>query len=139
MTPFQHPDIKKTFNHYPEHIRLKMMLLRQLILDTATESDQVDNVVEALKWGEPSYLTKHGSTIRIAWKAANPTQYGLYFHCQTSLVDTFKVLYSEYFNFSGNRAILFNEHDVLPLDALQHCITLSLTYHLRKHLPLLGT
>jgi hypothetical protein len=62
----------------------------------------------------------------------------MYFHCKTRLVDTFKVLYADSFHFEGNRAIIFNVDDKIPIEALKHCITLSLTYHHRKNLPLLG-
>ena len=58
------------------------------------------------EWGEPSYLVKGGSTIRMDWKKANPEQYAMYFHCKTKLVDTFKELYQDVFKFEGNRAII---------------------------------
>jgi hypothetical protein len=62
----------------------------------------------------------------------------MYFHCKTKLVDTFRELYNDTFNFSGNRAIIFSKNDKIPVDELKYCIYLSLTYHRRKHLPLLG-
>jgi len=42
----------------------------------------------------------------MAWKASKPNQYALYFHCKTTLVDTFKELYSDVLTFEGNRAIV---------------------------------
>ena len=36
------------------------------------------------------------------------------------------------------RAIVFGETDEFPVDELKHCISLALTYHRVKHLPLLG-
>lgn len=62
----------------------------------------------------------------------------MYFHCKTKLVDTFKELYQDVFKFEGNRAIIFNEADEIPIKELKHCIALSLTHHNRKHLPMLG-
>jgi hypothetical protein len=62
----------------------------------------------------------------------------MYVHCQTKLVDTFKELYRDVFKFEGNRAIVFDEDDEIPVDELKHCIFLSLTYHSRKNLPMLG-
>lgn len=135
---FEDAEIAAVFNHYPAHIRQKLMLLRQLILDTASEINSVTYLEETLKWGEPSYLTKIGSTIRIDWKKSTPNQYAMYFHCKTKLVDTFKELYRDKFSFEGNRAIVFNINEDLPINELKHCISLSLTYHRRKHLPLLG-
>ncbi len=100
--------------------------------------DGVDDLEETLKWGEPSYVTKAGSTIRIGWKKNKPKQYAMLFHCKTKLVDTFKELYQDKFKFEGNRAIIFHEKDEVPVEELKHCISLSLTYHRRKHLWMLG-
>jgi len=134
----ENPDVRKLFDDYPGPMRQHMLRLRQLVLDTASETDGKNPVEETLKWGEPSYVTKGGSTLRIDWKPSRPDHYALYFHCRTSLIDTFKELYGETFTFDGNRAIVFHESDDLPVDELRHCIALTLTYHSRKHLPLLG-
>jgi len=126
------------FNQYPAHIREKMLFLRQLVMDTASETNGIDILEETLKWGEPAYLAKSGSTIRLGWKKSTPDQYALYFHCKTRLVDTFREIYGDRLRFEGNRAIVFNENDEIPVDELTHCIALSLTYHHVKHLPMLG-
>jgi len=138
MNRIKNPEVTAAFNAYPVPVRNKLLLLRQLVLDTAAETEAVGKLEETLKWGEPSYLAKGGSTIRMAWKSTRPQQYAMYFHCKTRLIDTFKELYGDTFQYEGNRAIVFNEPDRLPLDELKHCIVLSLTYHHRKHLPMLG-
>jgi hypothetical protein len=138
MDEIKNPDVAQAFDCYPEHIRRKLMFLRQLIFFTASEMDGVRNVEEALKWGEPSYIAKSGSTIRLGWKKAKPNQYAMHFHCKTKLVDTFRELYREELRFEGNRAIVFNEGDDIPVSVLRHCVSLSLTYHRRKDLPMLG-
>lgn len=138
MDDFKNPEVAVVFNNYPRHIRAKLMLLRQLVLETASETESIGSLEETLKWGEPSYLTRGGSTIRMGWKESKPEQYAMYFHCKTKLVDTFKELYNDKFKFKGNRAIVFSEDDEIPITELKHCILLSLTYHSRKNLPLLG-
>jgi hypothetical protein len=138
MDKFKNREVAAVFKSYPEHIHHQLMFLRQLVLDTATENDEVGELEETLKWGEPSYLAKSGSTIRMDWKNSSPEQYALYFHCKTKLVDTFKEIYGDQLKFDGNRAIVFQHDDEIPVDELKHCIYLSLTYHQRKHLPLLG-
>ena len=130
--------VDKVFNQYPAHIREKMLFLRKLVMDTASETNGIDILEETLKWGEPAYLAKGGSTIRMDWKKSTPDQYALYFHCKTRLIDTFREIYGDRLRFEGNRAIVFNENDDIPVDVLKHCISLSLTYHLIKHLPMLG-
>ncbi len=138
MLPIKNPAVSKKFASYPEPFKSKLLFLRQLVIDTARQTEGVGDIEETLKWGEPSYLVKNGSTLRIDYKESSPNQYALYFHCQTKLVDTFKELYRDKFNFEGNRAIIFFEDDDIPTTELKHCITLTLTYHREKHLPLLG-
>lgn len=138
MDDFKSLDVAEKFNLYPQTIRKKLMALRQLIFDTAADIEDLHELEETLKWGEPSYITKHGSTIRIDWKKSKPHQYAMYFHCKTKLVDTFKEHYGNEFKFESNRAIVFYENDAIPVEALKHCIFLSLKYHQLKHLPMLG-
>ncbi|MDF9553722.1 DUF1801 domain-containing protein [Bacillus tropicus] len=130
--------VEEVFKQYPKHIQSRILVLRRLILDTAIETEGIDHVDETLKWGEPSYIAKKGSTIRIGWKQSSPDQYAMYFNCNTRLVDTFKEVYRDIFNYEGNRAIVFAVNDKIPLDELKQCIVLALTYHTRKHLPMLG-
>ncbi len=93
---------------------------------------------EALKWGEPSFLTKGGSTIRIDWKERTPEYYYIYFNCNTKLVETFRVLYRDELHFEGNRGIVLNTKALIPRKKIKHCIALALNYKSLKHLDLLG-
>lgn len=138
MAAINNPDVAEAFNRYPKPIRENLMFLRQLVLDAASETEGVGTVEETLKWGEPSYVTKGGSTIRMGWKESAPHRYALYFHCRTKLVGTFKELYKDELRFEGNRAIVLEEDDEIPMEELKHCISLALTYHRRSHLPMLG-
>tara|TARA_Y100001956_G_scaffold22734_1_gene22379 strand:+ start:2165 stop:2566 length:402 start_codon:yes stop_codon:yes gene_type:complete len=124
-------------NQLPTLPSQKLMLLRELIFQTASEHD-LGSIEESLKWGEPSYNVYGGSPIRIDWKAKTPDHYYLYFNCSTRLVDTFRELFGEQLNFQGNRAIILEVIQPLPRDAIKTCIRLALTYHKVKHLPLLG-
>ncbi len=138
MDKFINSEVAKVFRSYPDPMRQKLLYLRQLILDTVSEMEGAVQLEETLKWGEPSYLTKNGSTVRLGWKKSKPNHYAMYFHCTTRLVETFKELYRDCLTFEGNRAIVFHENSKIPEDELKHCIKLSLTYHDRKHLQLLG-
>ena len=72
------------------------------------------------------------------WKDSKPDEYAMYFHCQTKLVDTFKELYGDKFEFEGNRAIVFGRDEKIAENELKHCLSIALNYHKVKHLPLLG-
>ncbi|MEQ8578630.1 MAG: DUF1801 domain-containing protein [Balneola sp.] len=132
------PRTKEVFKNYPKSVQTQMYQLRELVLSTAREIEGLDKLEETLKWGEPSYLTKHGSTVRMDWKEKKPDQYAMYFKCTSKLVPTFKELYPDVFTFEGDRAIIFKLDERIPDNELKHCVKLALTYHKVKHLPLLG-
>lgn len=132
------PKVELVFNNYPESARNRISHLRRLILETAKEIEEIKDIEETLKWGEPSYLVKKGSTIRIDWKKNKPDQYAIYFKCTSKLVPTFKTIYGDKFKFEGNRAIIFQMNDKIPETELKKCISIALTYHNVKQLPLLG-
>ncbi len=132
---FADPAVGAVFKQYPEPIRARLLRLRRLIFDTANTTPGVGALQETLKWGQPSYLTIEtgsGSTIRIDQLKSATEQYGIYFHCQTNLVETFRELYPRELNYLGNRCIVLNVTDDIPEPALRHCVALALTYHLRK-------
>jgi hypothetical protein len=129
--------VDSVFQNYPLKARQKLLKVRGYILSTAAEFD-LGEIEETLKWGEPSYLVKKGSTVRIAWSDKKPEQYGIYFNCQTTLVETIKEVYGDLFQYDGNRTIVFNTSDSIPTQELKHCLSLALRYHNLKHLPLLG-
>jgi len=132
------PKVESVFANYPDFVQDKMLELRKLVLETASETDEISMLEETLKWGEPSYLTKMGSTLRMDWKPKSPNQYAMYFKCTSKLVKTFKVVFGENFNYEGDRAIIFQLGDDIPKAQLKSCIKAALTYHKVKNLPTLG-
>ena len=132
------PKVTTVFDNYPEEVKQQMLNLRELVLKTANEIEGLDKLEETLKWGEPSYLTKHGSTLRMDWKEKKPNQFAMYFKCTSKLVPTFKAVFGNKFNYEDNRAIVFGLEDKIPEEELKQCIRMTLTYHKVKHLELLG-
>ena len=127
--------VAEVFTAYPPALRKKLILLRNLIFEVAEENKNIGHIEETLRWQQPSYLTSEsgsGSTVRIDAVRGNTQSYAIYFICTTGLVDDFKVLYPKPFKFQGNRAMIFDVADQLPIDELRHCISLALTYHLRR-------
>lgn len=130
---FGNPEVAAVFRAYPKDLRTKLMFLRRLIFDTASAIEGVGELEETLKWGQPSYLTtesKSGTTIRIDRVKSGQGQYAMYFHCQTTLVATFRELYPNELSYGGSRSIIFDEKDEFSEEALRHCISLALTYRL---------
>lgn len=130
--------VDQLIDSYPPSAGKKLKQLRKLILDTAKETAEVDKLIETTKWGEPSYLTKTGSTIRMDWKKNTSDKYYLFFICSTRLVETFRFIFDNELQFEGDRSIVLNLKEPIPTLAIKRCITLALTYQKVKHLPMLG-
>ncbi|WP_076591550.1 DUF1801 domain-containing protein [Herminiimonas arsenitoxidans] len=134
MKPFAHHQVQAKFDAYPAKARRRLLALRELVFQTAENTDGVGQLEESLKWGEPAYVGKNkaGTTIRMDWKEKDPLNYAMYFHCQTSLIEMFRTMFPQDFTFQGNRALILKLEDEPPQDALAICIAAALTYHLKK-------
>ena len=132
---FSDAAVAEVFATYAPEVRKNLSELRDLIYQVAALTPGVGVIEEALRWQQPSYLTPEtgsGSTIRIDAVKEQADKYAMYFHCQSGLIDHFKQIYPKTFNYEGNRAIVFSVADKLPETELRHCVSLALTYHLRK-------
>ncbi|MDT0685081.1 DUF1801 domain-containing protein [Autumnicola psychrophila] len=132
------PKFSAKFGNYPDEVREKLQFLRELIVETAKETEGVTELEETLKWGEPAFVTENGSTFRIDWKEKSRDQYAMYFQCTSRLIDSFRMVFDQKFRYEGNRAIVFHLDQEIPVNELKECIKASLTYHNVKHLETLG-
>lgn len=130
---FKNQKIKKVFSAYPENIKSNLLLIRELIFQITENHDEIGQIEEALKWGTPSYLTsrpKSGTTIRLS-KQHEDDKFAISVHCQTTLMTEFKALYPD-LEYDGNRSIIFNTNNKMPLTTIEHFLFSALTYHQRK-------
>ncbi len=132
------PQAKTKLANYPNHIKAKLEYLKDLVTQVAEETKEVQQLEVTLKWGEPSFVTKHGSTLRMDWKEKTPHQYAMYFQCSSRLVDTFRMVFKDRFQFEGSRAIIFQLDDEIPVPELKECIKAALRYHKVKDEITLG-
>jgi len=130
-------NVKAKFEEYPVNARSVLLQIRDVIFQVA-EGESIGEVTETLKWNEPSYQSKNGSALRMDWKEKSPETISVYFNCKTTLIETFKEIYQDTFHYVGNREIVFQIPEELPIVELRACISMSLRYHKIKHLPLLG-
>lgn len=133
--PFDDQAVARVFDASPPVIRKQLLRLRRIIFDTAAHTPGVGRLEETLKWGQPAYLTKEsgsGSAVRIDAKPSAPDQYAMYFHCGTTLIETFRAQFLDDFVFEGNRAIVFRVDDGIAEEAVASCVVAALTYHLAK-------
>ncbi|MEH6454279.1 MAG: DUF1801 domain-containing protein, partial [Psychromonas sp.] len=131
-------NVKQKFEAYPDNIAILLGNIRDLIFSVA-EQDGISELTETLKWGQPSYISNIGSTIRFDWDSKYPEQYCVYFNCNSSLVETFKEVFADIFTYQDNRAIVFKTDQKVPVIQLAQCISMSLRYKKIKHLDLLGS
>ncbi|MBD2786120.1 DUF1801 domain-containing protein [Xenorhabdus sp. DI] len=132
MAVFQCNEVNSVFNHYPERCQKSLLTIRALIFDVASKTEGVGAITEMLKWGQPSYLTLEtgsGTTIRL--DRFGDSHVAIFFHCQTTLIDTFRTLFPE-LAYSKNRAIVLDPKNDLPIDKLSICIEMALIYKLMK-------
>ena len=132
---FSEAAVAEVFATYLPAQKKKLIELRDIIYQVAASTEGVGPIHEALRWQQPSYLTPEtgsGTTVRIDAIKGRPDRYAMYFHCQTGLVDHFKQLYPTTFKYEGNRALIFDVAQMLPEAELRHCVSLALSYHLRK-------
>lgn len=125
------PKVGAVFDAYPPVLRSPLLELRRLILETAVEAD-VGDMVETLKWGQPAYLTttpRTGTTIRIDAIKGSADRYAMYVNCKTTLLESYRLLYPDAFEFEGQRAVILSITSPPSITALKHCIAMALTYH----------
>ncbi len=129
LTTITDPRFLIRMENYPNSVKEKMEYLRKLVIESASEIEGIDKLEETLKWNEPSFITKNGSTLRMDWKEKSPNHYAMYFQCSSRLVDTFKMIFGDKFQYEGNRAIVFELDQVIPEAELKECIKATLNYH----------
>jgi hypothetical protein len=128
-------EVAAVFSAFPEHVRTRLLEARGLIFETAARIEGVGPLTEALKWGEPAYLTEatgSGTTIRLGWFRSSERQCAVLFNCRTTLVDDFRSQFPEIFAYEKNRAILLDAREPLPRAPLSSCLGMALTYHRRR-------
>ena len=97
-----------------------MLSLRELVFETAEHVCPTEQIQESIKWGQPSYTCPRGSAVRMHWNEKDTEHYRMFFHCQTKLIETFRVLYPQQFHYEGNRAIRFRLVAEIDRECLGH-------------------
>lgn len=127
--------VQQVIAHYPANASAVFCMIREQLFSVAAESLLIGPLEETLKWGEPAYLTaisRSGTTIRLCWKSTLPDKIGMYVNCRSRLVDQYRALFADVFHYQGNRGLLLDITDPLPVNELAICINMALRYHLDK-------
>ena len=135
ILPAMPPEVAAAFDAFSDPARTCLLAIRRLIFEMAERSAGVGPLTEALRWGEPAYLTEatgSGSTIRLGLSKQPAGQCAIFFNCRTVLVETFRMHFPDALAYQGNRAILLAPGGPLPEAPLTLCLAMALTYH-RAH------
>lgn len=123
--PAPSKQVQAVLDNMPPQMRKGAIALRHLIYDTAAQLGQ-NPPQESLKWGQPSYVSTQGTPLRIA--ASKHGAFGLFAHCQSTVISEFAQIFGNDFAIQGNREVSFaNVADIQP-DKLKQLIVHALTY-----------
>ena len=125
------PALAAAYDHFDDDIRPHLLALRLLIFETAASIAGCGEVVESLKWQQPSYATIHpksGTPIRLGAPKSAPGRYAIYVPCQTTLIETARLTFGDEFQFEGNRALIMSTDTTHSNDAIRHFLAMALMY-----------
>ena len=131
MTPaITSAEIQTAYDAFPPAVKSGTMALRTLIYETAKGISGLAAPTECLRWGQPSYITPIGSTLRIGIPKSGG--FALYAHCQSTIISQFAQGFGADFQIEGNRAVLFQSKDDIQPEKLRLMIEHALTYKRKK-------
>ncbi|MBL4855055.1 MAG: hypothetical protein JKY25_12575 [Robiginitomaculum sp.] len=125
--------ISKKLASYPETLAVRLGQVRQLIRGIAASNKSIGMIEESLKWGQISFATlrpKSGTPMRIDGDVDAGT-YSLFVPCSTNLIEGFRTVHPDLFNYYGNREIRMDLNAPLPKAELSLFIAASLRYKLK--------
>lgn len=117
--------VDEVFETYTQPVQDRLRKMRALILDVGANAGV--EVEETLKWGQPSYLAKKGSTLRLGAIDGEPA---LFAHCQSRIIPEARMAFGDALTFSGNRAVILDDKAGEP--ELRQIVLHGLTYHRRR-------
>ncbi len=124
------PTVQAAYDAMLPDVLVGIYQLRRLIFDCAKTSPDVGEVKEVLRWGQPSFITKTGSTLRLGIPKTGG--FALYAHCQSTIISDFALMFAEEFDIEGNRAVHFHSLKDIDEDKLCHLINHALRYKIKK-------
>ena len=123
------PNVNQVIQGYAPPVRDGVLRLREVILQVA-ETELQNPVEEALRWGQPAYVTPKGSTLRIG--PHRHASFALYAHCQSTIIASYAQAFPGWDRLDGNRAVLFDKVQDIEPERLSHLIRHALNYHRAK-------
>ncbi|SDW21911.1 hypothetical protein [Litoreibacter albidus] len=123
------PDaIFQVFASMPADVATTLRAARLDILRAAAASNEVGQLDETMKWGEPAYLTcapKTGTTLRLGLIGG---QAAVMVPCSTAIIDDARAIFGPLPELSGKRGLVLGGQR----QVFNYVVDAALHYHLRK-------
>ena len=130
VTEYANQKVAAAYAAFPQDSLAIAIALRELVLETARTMPEVGPVTESLKWGQPSYVVKKGTALRIAVPKGGGC--GLYAHCQSGVIAHYAATVAGPDKIDGTRGVIFQTVDDVVPERLRLLIRHALTYHKAK-------
>ncbi len=134
MVPeFASRDVAEVFEMFEADARTGLLRLRGLIYECAAQMPEIGKVEEALRWGQPAYLTpetKAGSTLRLG--TIKGGRFAIFAHCQTDIISSYAQSFGGMDRIEGNRAVVFENVNAIDPARISMLIKHGLGYHLKR-------
>ncbi len=127
----------EAWNRIPKELLGLADQIKDLIFSCAQEL-QLGSLILTTKWGEASFVSKKGVTIRIAAYKHQENTLGIFFPCSSTMIHTCRDLFPAEFDYEKNRAILISAKNKTNQQALKLLLRSALEYHNVKQAPHLG-
>ena len=133
MIPAMPPQVRAVFDTWPAPVQSGLTRLRALIFAEAALLPAIGPLTEALRWGQPAYLTlQTGAACSLRLGPGKAGDFALFVHCRTDLIQAFSAGPGHGARVQGTRAVLFATPADIPEPAVSHLIRSALTYHLNR-------
>ena len=130
IPPITDRNVQAAYDAFPPSAINGAMGLRALIYETANGIAGLDEPTECLRWGQPSYITPIGSTLRVGIPKTGG--FALYAHCQSAIISQFAQTFGADFKIEGNRAVIFQCMDDIQSKKLRLLVKHALTYKRKR-------
>lgn len=126
-------EVRAVYEAAPAPARKGLYRLRDLVLAQAALMPQIGPVTEALRWGQPAFLTlQTGAACSLRIGPTKSGGFALFVHCQSGLIGPFAIGAGAGLRFDGSRAVLFDALDQIEGAQISVLIGQALAYHLTR-------
>ena len=122
--------VRAILDAHPAKERARLLAARALVYRVAAADDALGEIVESVKWGQPSYRStdRHrGTAVRLGVDRRSGRA-GVCFHCGTAMIARCRERFPTAFSFDGKRGLLLDSDVHEVEETLAACVREALVY-----------